>query len=579
MNIRRMVVLVSTAIIGISLASVCSLILSVPSGLADAAGLWYVTPGGSDSNSCESESTPCATINGAISKASPADIIYVATGTYTGTASQIVLIDKDITLSGGWDETFTNQESVSIIDGENSRRGILLNSDVTSFIDHFSIQNGSASGGGGIFTNGSLTLNNCSVISNTVSGEGGGVFIQFGGSLTLYESSVGNNKANSGGGIFSAWGTLHINNSTLYNNFANGGGGINNLGGTVSLNSTTISGNELGTMGGGGIRNEEDGSVTLQNTIIAGNSGEYGPDCNGGFISQGYNLIGDNSECTFAPAVGDLVNTYPGLFPTLMGSPAYYPLLPNSMAIDAGNPSGCTDHTASILSIDQRGSARSVDGNGDGSPRCDMGAYEYDPSNPETYQISLPCVFNNHCPDFFDDFSNPSSGWPVMDNDYELTEYFNGEYRVAPKEIGYTYYYPAPTCSREDYVVEVNARWASTPGGSYGLMFGLLTDESQFYTLEIDTEYQDIIIWRRDTDGWTGIVPYTYSSAINNGSASNHIKIKRAGVQFTVEINDTVLGTWSDDNLTGSSRVGVVVFPYYDQSAYDVRFDNFSVSK
>ncbi len=262
-------------------------------------------------------------------------------------------------------------------------------------------------------------------------------------------------------------------------------------------------------MGGGGIRNEEDGSVTLQNTIIAGNLGDFGPDCRGGFTSHGYNLIGDNSECAFTSGTGDLVNSYPGLLPSSMGSPAYYALLPNGPAIDAGNPAGCTDHEGSTISLDQRGSPRDIDGNGDGSALCDIGAYEYDPANPETFQVSIPCIFNNYCPDFFDDFSNPASGWEVVDDEFERTEYVNGEYRVAPYEIGYTYYYAAPTCSRENYVVEVDARWASSPGGSYGIMFGLLADYSRFYTVEIDTDYRDVIVWRKDSSGWTEIVPYT----------------------------------------------------------------------
>src|SRR3990172_8490662 len=77
---------------------------------ARAAGPWYVAPGGSDGNSCLSAGSPCATINGAIGKASSGDTVYVATGTYTNTTgSEVVLIDKDITLSGGWDVAFITQ--------------------------------------------------------------------------------------------------------------------------------------------------------------------------------------------------------------------------------------------------------------------------------------------------------------------------------------------------------------------------------------------------------------------------------------------------------------------------------------
>ena len=45
-------------------------------------------------------------------------------------------------------------------------------------------------------------------------------------------------------------------------------------------------------------------------------------------------------------------------------------LLPHSPAIDTGNNAGCPP-------IDQRGSVRPKDGDGDSVATCDIGAYEY----------------------------------------------------------------------------------------------------------------------------------------------------------------------------------------------------------
>ena len=66
-----------------------------------AAGPWYVSTTGDDGNDCLSQVTPCATINGAIGKSSAGDIIKAATGNYTGTDNEVVLIDRDITLLRG----------------------------------------------------------------------------------------------------------------------------------------------------------------------------------------------------------------------------------------------------------------------------------------------------------------------------------------------------------------------------------------------------------------------------------------------------------------------------------------------
>ena len=48
-------------------------------------------------------------------------------------------------------------------------------------------------------------------------------------------------------------------------------------------------------------------------------------------------------------------------------------LLPGSPAIDAGNPSGCTDDQGNLLKTDQRGQPRPDKEDTGG---CDMGAYE-----------------------------------------------------------------------------------------------------------------------------------------------------------------------------------------------------------
>ena len=95
-------------------------------GAIHAAGSWYAAPSGSDSNDCASSLTPCATINGAVSKASSGDTIYTAAAVYTSTNVIIVTLDKSVTLSGGWNTSFTNQDGLSIIDGMNSyQQGIL----------------------------------------------------------------------------------------------------------------------------------------------------------------------------------------------------------------------------------------------------------------------------------------------------------------------------------------------------------------------------------------------------------------------------------------------------------------------
>ena len=95
------------------------------------ADLCYVAPGGDDGNDCSSEGDACETINAALGEPGCGSTIKVASGTYTGTGSDpVVSITRSIALSGGWDETFTEQIGTSTIDGEDARRGIGVNSDL-----------------------------------------------------------------------------------------------------------------------------------------------------------------------------------------------------------------------------------------------------------------------------------------------------------------------------------------------------------------------------------------------------------------------------------------------------------------
>jgi predicted outer membrane repeat protein len=380
-----------------------------------------------------------------------------------------------------------------------------------------------------------------------------------------------------GGGI-SNLGTAVLSNSTVSGNTATSdGGGIYNRG-TLILNNGTVSGNTG--RPAGGIHNSDayGGAVTLRNSILAGNTTDtFGPDCSGTLGSAGYNLVGDTADCNFSGSTGDLVNIDARLF-RLVGVPGVHPLLPGSPAIDAGNPAGCTDHQGNPLTTDQRGTARPLDGDGDGDAICDMGAYEVDPAHPVS-QVFTPVCIRYYCPDFFDDFSDPASGWAVVDDTYVRSEYLDGEYRVLTKQAGYFYLFSAPTCDRRSYVVEADARWVGSPGSGYGLMFGLIGDFEEFYLFDINTDYKRFRLLRADPTDWTVVVPITDAPAIKGGTASNHLKVTRDGDQITLEVNGTVLGTWTEGSITGLTGSGVVSSPYSSEPVSDARFDNFRVTR
>jgi hypothetical protein len=248
-------------------------------------------------------------------------------------------------------------------------------------------------GGGGLFNNGEMSLTATTVTRNGADG-GGGLYIA-GGTVSITDSAITANTSSvqPGGGILITHGTLVMTNTTIAANVVEdgpGGGLVIGLANVVLINST-IAENMAGTKDvpeeGGGLLNSA-GTVRLQNTLIARNHGES-PDCAGDILSLGHNLIGDLTGCTITLLATDLTGD-PGLGPfTDDGIPGHghFPLLAGSPAIDAGNNAACP-------AADQRGQPRPVDGNGDGTATCDIGAIEFFPLVNDLVTFTpLPATF------------------------------------------------------------------------------------------------------------------------------------------------------------------------------------------
>jgi hypothetical protein len=381
---------------------------------------WYVNGvSGSDSNACTSPTSACRTIGHAISLAVSGDSVMVAAATYyenltigislkvIGSGANTTIIDGGgvggvVTISSGTAHVtlskFTIQHGASRLGGGINNGGTLTinNSTIRAnrailvlnrflgngggvsssgrlIVNNSKIQGNSAPNvGGGIWGSGALTINNSTISGNTTTSLGGGIAAN---NLMINNSTISGNSAYAGGGIYN-FGTLTINNSTISGNsaaYGGAGGGIYSsivYGGTLTISSSTISGNHhdgIYNTGNGG------GTATLKNSILA-NSSSSGANCIGFTItSHGHNLSSD-ATCNFTNA-GDLNNTDPMLGPLQNnGGPTRTMALPSgSPAVDAGNPSGCTDGLGHLLKTDQRGMPRP---DKEDSGGCDMGAYE-----------------------------------------------------------------------------------------------------------------------------------------------------------------------------------------------------------
>ncbi len=312
------------------------------------------------------------------------------------------------------------------IDGNGISRVFYANL-ATLEIEGLTLRNGSISTGGCLWSNDDFTLRDVEIAGCEASGSGGalyaagnsevlierawihgnnavtggGITISANVDLVLVDTTISANHATAsdGGGILN-FGHLFVNNSTIVGNTTVGaGGGIRSYG-AVYLASSTVVGNwcdididEVGT--GCGIMIVS-GSSEVRNSIIAENL-NWGAipitepdDCDGVFVSHGYNLIGHpGALCSgFSAAGNDLVGA-PTLDPQLRSlvnnggpTPTMLPDVGSPVA-DGGNPGGCLGNLSgdiadppTLLDHEQRGGPRALDDDSNGVARCDIGAVE-----------------------------------------------------------------------------------------------------------------------------------------------------------------------------------------------------------
>jgi predicted outer membrane repeat protein len=337
--------------------------------------------------------------------AAPGDTIVIPPGTIvlTAAAGGDLDINKLLTIVG-------SGADLTIIDANGIDRILEIQAAGDVVLTGVTLRNGAVhpetgGGGGGIRNDGQLRLV-LSVVEGSTSGGGGGIFNV--GTLTIESSTIRGNSASgtsgNAGGIWNS-GMLTIQDSTLSQNTTLGptassnGAAIGHFGGLVTLTNVTISGNK--SFGHGGAihtgpfadklklfnvtiaENEarlNGGGISVHglapeplNTIIAANrAGGAGPDCAGSLTSVGHNLIEDPADCTIGGiTTGNIIGARARLLPLAAngGPTETHEPRRTSPVIDACSATGAPG-------FDQRGVLRPLDGDGDGVPICDIGAFE-----------------------------------------------------------------------------------------------------------------------------------------------------------------------------------------------------------
>ncbi|MBC7262633.1 MAG: hypothetical protein H5T63_11560, partial [Chloroflexi bacterium] len=183
---------------------------------------------------------------------------------------------------------------------------------------------------------------------------------------------------------------------------------------------------------------------------------------------------------------------------------------------------------------------------------------------------------------YFDDFSNPSSGWSVGEDADKIYRYLNGEYQIYLKRADWGFAITPDLVLPSDYRIEVDARKVSSGSCAYGLVFGarFTADGWETYQVIVLPTDGEFLINKRALDGsWTTLQDWTYSSAINQHYGTNRIRVDRIGMTIHIYINGTMVANITDSSFTGPGRdAGIRAYSYSDVPA-DARFDNFRASR
>lgn len=337
----------------------------------------------------------------------------VSPGTNDGSGSRVLNVnnnDVNLVLS-------VEIHGLTLTGGDVSGDGGGIWSSENLLISEAKIINNAAVGtgvrGGGVFSyGGDLTIDRSTISGNAATGSGangGAIFSTtrlFGSQSTSITSSTltGNTASGSGGGIFTGNNLLEdqatrIVNSTISGNSTAGrGGGLFAYDGNTTVLYSTITDNASAAGNGGGIASfgDQATSTEVRSSIISGNN--VGSDLavvsgvDNSFQSNGYNLVGSGN--VFGPAnqfsaldnftaQGDqsgVLDPGLGLLTDNGGPTLTHALLPNSPALDAGDPNAQIN-VGDVPAFDQRGApfGRIEDGNGDSIARIDIGAFESPP--------------------------------------------------------------------------------------------------------------------------------------------------------------------------------------------------------
>ena len=191
--------------------------------------------------------------------------------------------------------------------------------------------------------------------------------------------------------------------------------------------------------------------------------------------------------------------------------------------------------------------------------------------HPNDHIAAAPVVLSGFCGGpYVDTFSDPNSGWPVADLGPVAYRYDRDQYSILQREDNRW-----SAVSRGDVWNNWHGAgvrtWVPAGEGMSGLVFGLNSDWSQFYTLEVIPHLSRWVVFSySDATGWQILAT---SLGTNGIDQSNNLVLNL--------LPDGALGLFVNDNLVyalaspPAGRIGLSGGSFESGGEIDLRFDDY----